>query len=75
MTDQRARQQLCVPRKHSVTENNRGISGGSRTQCGDATLRPSTCVGAVVENCTEQTSDPNVGETWSKNESSEPEHN
>ena len=39
----------------------------------DATLRPRTCVGAVVENCTEQTSDRNVCETWSKNQSSESE--
>ena len=36
-------------------------------------LRPRTCVGAVAENCTGQTSDRNVGETWSKNQSSEPE--
>ena len=65
---------LCSTKAFS-DRNNSGISGGSRTQCGDATLRPSTCVGAVVENCKEQTSYPNVGETWSKNESSEPEHN
>ena len=34
-----------------------------------------TCVGAVVENCPEQTSDRNVGETRSKNQLSEPEQN
>ena len=27
----------------------------------------------LLKNCTEQTSDRNVGETWSKNQSSEPE--
>ena len=39
----------------------------------DATLRPRTCVGAVAENCTEQTSDRNVGKIWSTNQPSEPE--
>ena len=37
----------------------------------NATLRPRTGVGAVVENCTEPTSDRNVDETWSENQSSE----
>ena len=76
MTDQRAQQQrLCSTKTFSeyLTETTVACVEVLGHKCGDATLRPRTCLGAVAENCTEQTSDRNVGETWSKNQSSEPE--
>ena len=70
MADQRAQQQHCVSTK-AFSEQLAFVE--VLRQHGDATLRPRVCVGAVVENCTEQTSDRKVGDTWSKNQSSEPE--
>ena len=71
MTDQRAPPAtLCFTKAFSELLAFVEVLGHN---VGDATLRPRTCVGAVVENCTEQTFRTDVDDTWSKNQSSESE--